>query len=100
MSYPHHLGTLQSLTRPNVLYGQEVEDDQRGTFSSVEASFQNLFEMLSYATTIVFSRPDQFQYPVIISVAAVYTAGGLYAYFLRKRRGHLFHSPHCIRAKS
>lgn len=78
---------------------QEVEDDHRGTFSAVEASFQNLFEMLSYVTTIVFSRPDQFQYPVIISVVAVYTAGGLYAYFLRKRRGHLFHAPPCICSK-
>lgn len=52
--------------------------------------------MLSFVSTIIFSRPDQFQYPVIISVAAVYTAGGLYAYFLKKRRGHLFHAPPCI----
>lgn len=55
--------------------------------------------MLSYVSTIVFFRPDQFQYPVIISVVAVYIAGGLYAYFLRQRRGHLFHAPPCIRPK-
>ncbi|KUI61452.1 Solute carrier family 40 member 1 [Cytospora mali] len=77
----------------------EVEDDHRGTFSAVEASFQNLFEMLSYLTTIIFSRPDHFQWPLLISVGAVYTAGGLYAYFLRKRRGHLFHAPPCVRHK-
>lgn len=78
----------------------EVEDDHRGTFSAVEASFQNLFEILSYVTTIIFSRPDQFQWPVVISVGAVYTAGGLYAYFLRKRRGHLFHAPRCVCIKA
>ncbi|KAK9424218.1 putative Ferroporti-1 [Seiridium unicorne] len=42
----------------------EVEADHRGTFSTVEAAFQNLFELFSYVTTIIFSRPDQFQWPV------------------------------------
>ncbi|ROW02513.1 hypothetical protein VMCG_06005 [Cytospora schulzeri] len=77
----------------------EVEDQHRGTFSAVEASFQNLFEMLSYITTIVFPRPDEFQWPFVISVGAVYTAGGMYAYFLSQRRGHLLHAPPCIRHK-
>ena len=62
----------------------------------VEASFQNLFEMLSYVSTIIFSRPDQFQWPVVISLVAVYASGGLYAFFVRKRRGHLFHAPPCM----
>ncbi|KAI6288404.1 hypothetical protein MCOR31_004246 [Pyricularia oryzae] len=74
----------------------EVESEYRGTFSTVEASFQNLFELLSYASTIVFSRPDQFQWPIVISVVAVYTAGGLYTAFVRRRRGHLFHAPPCM----
>ncbi|KAK4235868.1 Ferroporti-1 [Achaetomium macrosporum] len=73
----------------------EVEAELRGTFSTAEASFQNLFELLSYVATIVFSRPDQFQWPVVISVVAVYAAGGLYASFVRNRRGHLFHPPPC-----
>ncbi|KAJ6440691.1 iron-regulated transporter [Purpureocillium lavendulum] len=77
----------------------EVEADFRGTFSTVEAAFQNLFELLSFATTIVFSRPDQFRWPVIISTVAVYLAGGMYACFVRLRRGHLFHAPPCIRGK-
>ncbi|RYP08038.1 hypothetical protein DL765_008932 [Monosporascus sp. GIB2] len=37
----------------------EVEPEHRGSFSTVEAGFQNLFELLSYASTIIFSRPDQ-----------------------------------------
>ncbi|GAM36770.1 iron-regulated transporter [Talaromyces pinophilus] len=75
------------------LIQDEVEDSHRGEFSTTEAAFQNLFELLSYASTIVFSRPSQFQWPVAISAAAVYMAGGLYAYFVRRRRGHLFHPP-------
>ncbi|KAF7328398.1 Solute carrier family 40 protein [Mycena venus] len=69
--------------------GNIVQDSKAktgGTFSTVESSFQNLFDLLSYATTIIFSRPDQFRWPVVISVAAVYVAGGLYAFFVRKRR--------------
>ncbi|KAK0713701.1 Ferroporti-1 [Lasiosphaeria miniovina] len=71
----------------------EVEADHRGTFSALESSFQNLFELLSYAITVIFSRPDQFRFPVLVSIVAVYVSGGLYAVFVRKRRGHLFHAP-------
>ncbi|KAB5513157.1 Ferroporti-1 [Coniochaeta sp. 2T2.1] len=74
----------------------EVEAAHRGSFSTVEAAFQNLFELASYVTTIIFSRPDQFRWPVVISIAAVYVAGGLYASFVRQRRGHLFHKPACL----
>ncbi|KAL1888386.1 hypothetical protein Sste5346_009594 [Sporothrix stenoceras] len=71
----------------------EVADAHRGAFSTAEAAFQNLFEVLAYATTIVWARPDQFRWPVVVSVAAVYTASALYTMFVRRRRGHLFHSP-------
>ncbi|CAK7236887.1 hypothetical protein SCUCBS95973_009761 [Sporothrix curviconia] len=71
----------------------EVADAQRGAFSTAEAAFQNLFEVLAYATTIVWSRPEQFRWPVAVSVAAVYAASALYTAFVRQRRGHLFHSP-------
>ncbi|EOD52641.1 putative iron-regulated protein [Neofusicoccum parvum UCRNP2] len=56
-----------------------VDLDNRGAFSTVEASFQNLFELLSYVSTIVFSRPNQFQWPAVISAAAVYLAGAITA---------------------
>lgn len=78
---------------------QEVDASHRGAFSTVEASAQNFFELLSYASTIVFSRPDQFQWPVVISIAAVYAAGGLYTWYVRQTRGHLLHSPPCIKRK-
>ncbi|KAJ4418753.1 hypothetical protein N0V85_001308 [Neurospora sp. IMI 360204] len=77
----------------------EVEDDRRGIFSSVEASFQNTFDMLAWALTIIWPNPNSFQWPIVISVAAVYAAGGLFAHFLRRRRGHLLHPPACIKTK-
>jgi iron-regulated transporter 1 len=78
---------------------QEVQGDSRASFSTVEAAFQNAFELLSWALTIIWSDANSFQWPAIISVAAVYMAGGLYAYFLRKRRGHLIHPPSCLNPK-
>ena len=70
---------------------EEVEAGIRGSFSAVEASMQNGFELCSFLTTIVFSRPDQFRWPVMASCASVYAAGLLYASFVRTRRGHLVH---------
>ncbi|KAL2135137.1 hypothetical protein VTI74DRAFT_9568 [Chaetomium olivicolor] len=77
----------------------EVQGDRRGIFSTTETSFQNVFDMLSWALTIIWSNPNSFQWPVLISFAAVYIAGGLYASFLRRRRGHLIHAPSCLSPK-
>ncbi|KMU79104.1 hypothetical protein CISG_07270 [Coccidioides immitis RMSCC 3703] len=82
-----------------IIVQEEVESDHRGSFSSMEASWQSTFELCSYATTIIFSRPEQFQWPVLMSCAAVFTGGGLYTMFVRSRRGHLFHLPQCIEPK-
>lgn len=74
----------------------EVEPHVRGTFSSLEASSQNVFEMLAFLSTIVFPRPEQFKIPAAISATAVATAALLFAYFVRKRRGHLLHASRCL----
>ncbi|KAK4941726.1 hypothetical protein LTR28_008836 [Elasticomyces elasticus] len=77
----------------------EVEPDHRGSFSALEASFQNAFELLAFASTIVFPKPEQFRYPAVISAAAVASAGVLYALFVRQRRGHLLHASPCLTGK-
>jgi len=64
---------------------QEVEPENRGAFSSTEASWHNTFELLSYATTIFFSRPEQFQWPVLMSFIAVFTSCNLFAAFVKVR---------------
>ncbi|KAL2429945.1 Solute carrier family 40 member 2 [Exophiala dermatitidis] len=69
----------------------------RGSFSAVEMSLQNFFELCAFATTIAFPRPDQFRYPALVSLAALYLSAGLYAKFVRDRRGHLLHMPACLK---
>ncbi|KAJ3755648.1 iron-regulated transporter [Lentinula raphanica] len=75
---------------------QAIESDIRGTFSAVEAALQNLFELFAFASTIIFSKPEQFRWPVMMSFVAVASSGVLYASFVRMRRGHLLHLPPCI----
>ncbi|EYE91293.1 uncharacterized protein EURHEDRAFT_416541 [Aspergillus ruber CBS 135680] len=68
-----------------IIVQEGVEPENRGSFSSTEASWYNTFELLSYATTIFFSRPDQFHWPVLMSFIAVSTSCSLYAAFVRER---------------
>lgn len=68
-----------------------MEAENRGVFSSVEAAWQNAFELLAYVSTIVFSRPEQFKWPSLISAVAVASASGAYAASAYLRRGHLLH---------
>ncbi|KAE8411960.1 hypothetical protein BDV36DRAFT_272879 [Aspergillus pseudocaelatus] len=75
-----------------------VEAENRGNFSSIEAAWQNAFEIGSYISTIVFPRPDQFRWPALISITAVGIAGILYTVFARMKRGHLIHVPKWIAA--
>ncbi|CCF46797.1 hypothetical protein CH063_15439, partial [Colletotrichum higginsianum] len=56
----------------------EVEAESRGRFSTVEAAWQNAFELLSYLSTIVFFRPAQFNWPALLSVLAVTSASLAY----------------------
>ncbi|KAK4073471.1 uncharacterized protein Triagg1_5297 [Trichoderma aggressivum f. europaeum] len=70
---------------------EEVEAENRGVFSSVEAAWQNAFELLAFASTIVFSRPEDFKWPSLISTLTVASASSAYATFVYLRRGHLLH---------
>lgn len=79
-----------------IIIQDEVEPAMRGTFSSLEASFQNMFEMLAFLSTVIFPWPEQFRYPAAMSAVAVAMAALLYAYFVRSRRGHLFHRSRCL----
>ncbi|KAJ4011657.1 hypothetical protein NW752_008665 [Fusarium irregulare] len=82
-----------------VIIQEEVEAENRGAFSAVEASWQNVFEMCAYTSTIIFSSPSQFHNPTALSVTAVLFAWVLYSSFVKKRRGHLVHWPTCLSAE-
>lgn len=77
----------------------EVEEEVRGAFSAAEAACQNACEMLAYVSTMVWSRPEQFRYPVLMSAVAVWVAGGLFAKAVRTRRGHLLHIAECVKGR-
>ncbi|KAB8257920.1 hypothetical protein BDV32DRAFT_140042 [Aspergillus pseudonomiae] len=53
------------------LVQEGVDEHARARFSSTEMALQNIFELLSFATTIVFPLPEQFKYPVYISYGAI-----------------------------
>jgi solute carrier family 40 (iron-regulated transporter), member 1 len=70
---------------------EDVEAKNRGAFSTAEAAWQNAFELISYATTMIFFRPQEFRWPALISVMAVVCASSAYTLYVRLRRGHLVH---------
>ena len=60
-------------------------------------ALQNVFELLSFASTIVFPRPSQFRVPVVISFGAIVVSACCFAGYVRKERGHLLHMSKCIK---
>lgn len=72
---------------------EATPDASRMQFSSTEMACQNLFEMLSMATTAIFSRPEDFRFPVFISYAVLIASTVLFARFATKNRGMAFHIP-------
>jgi hypothetical protein len=65
-------------------------------FASSKGLIRNKL-FVARAQTIIFSKADQFQWPAVISVIAVYVARGTYMVFVRRGRGHLVHMPSCIK---
>ncbi|KAJ5757626.1 uncharacterized protein N7511_006320 [Penicillium nucicola] len=78
------------------LVQETIEEHARARFSATEMALQNVFEMLSFASTIAFPLPAQFQYPVLISSGAVTVAAICFAAYVRKERGHLLHRSRCM----
>lgn len=63
-----------------------VEASHRAVFSSVEAATQSLFELLSFAQTIVWATPETFKYPVLASTGATVLAASLFIVYAGKSR--------------
>ncbi|KAF3027943.1 hypothetical protein E8E15_000666 [Penicillium rubens] len=78
------------------LVQENIQEHARARFSATEMALQNVFEMLSFASTIAFPLPAQFVYPVMISSGAVAVAAVCFAAYVRKERGHLLHRSRCM----
>lgn len=79
-----------------LLIQNSVSSQERGQFSSTEASLQNFFELCTFAVTIIWSKPQDFKWPATISLGAMFAAMTVYARFVRLERGHLLHCPGCL----
>jgi len=77
--------TTQELTQTR------VAASQRSSFAGTEMSFVSVFELAHWVLAAVFARPEQFRYLAGMSLGAVGAAAGLYAGWVRGRRGHLLH---------
>lgn len=76
---------------------QGIPESGRGRFSATETALQNLFELTTFASTMLFPRPEQFLYPVLMSIGSVVAASACFAAFVRQRRGHLLHASKCLK---
>ncbi|KAJ8110010.1 hypothetical protein OPT61_g7030 [Boeremia exigua] len=79
------------------LVQEDAPETTRGSFSAIEMSLQNFFELLSFATTMIFYRPEDFKYPVYISAGAIALSAACFAGFVRQKRGHLLHTSKCLK---
>lgn len=82
------------------LVQEDAPEASRGSFSAVEASLQNLFELCSFATTMVWAKPGDFKWPVRVSGMVVAVAAMCFAAFVRGKRGHLLHTSRCLEKRS
>jgi iron-regulated transporter 1 len=79
------------------LVQEDAPEATRGSFSAIEMSLQNVFELLSFATTMVWWRPEDFKIPIYISAGAIATSAACFAWFVRQKRGHLLHTDRCLK---
>jgi iron-regulated transporter 1 len=64
----------------------------RNALMGLQFALQNVFDLLHYAMTIIFSKPSSFKIPVDISYAAIALSTLLYVtVYARRERGHLLH---------
>lgn len=81
------------------LVQEDAPEGSRGSFSATEAGLQNFFELISFATTMIFYKPELFKIPIYISSGAIAISAACFAGFVRQKRGHLLHTSRCLERK-
>ncbi|CAK5272924.1 unnamed protein product [Mycena citricolor] len=67
---------------------------RRNTLTAIQFTMQNVADLLKYILTMILWRPSQFQWAGLVSFLSVSSGAIVYLAYLRKERGHIFHSPH------
>ena len=79
------------------LVQEKVIEEERGVVSGVMNAMNSIMDMLHYVLVIAAPRPEHFRILTVISVGMVTLGLILYAAYVRKVRGHLFHVKDCYR---
>ena len=79
------------------LVQERVAEENRGVVGGVMNAMNSIMDMLHYVLVIAAPRPENFNILVFISLLAVGTGWVLYASYVRKIRGHFFHTQACRR---
>lgn len=63
-----------------------IKETERGKYSTVEKAMQNWAGILTFGSTVVFSKPEQFVWPALMSVSSVGVCVIIYNFFYYKLR--------------
>lgn len=77
--------TTQEITQTH------VAPEQRSSFAGTEMAFVSLFELSQWILGAIISKPEDFRWIALISTGAVGLSTGMYAFWVRRQRGHLMH---------
>ncbi|GAA6025360.1 hypothetical protein JCM11491_002746 [Sporobolomyces phaffii] len=72
---------------------QEALNDhpRKNTIMALQFSLQNLLDLVKYVVTIIFNKPSEFRWAVVVSYASVVLGALCYLVYVRNERGHLVH---------
>ena len=73
------------------LVQEKVKEEERGVVSGVMNAMNSIMDMLHYVLVIAAPRPEHFRILTVISVGMITLGLVLYAAYVHKVRGHLFH---------
>ena len=79
------------------LIQENVIEEERGVVSGVMNAMNSIMDMLHYVMVMAAPRPEHFGILTFISIGFVSLGAVLYAIYVRKVRGHLFHFGKCFR---
>ena len=79
------------------LVQERVKEEERGVVGGVMNAMNSIMDMLHYVLVIAAPRPEHFWILTVISVGMVTLGLILYAAYVHKVRGHLFHMMDCCR---
>ncbi|KAF9973777.1 hypothetical protein BGZ73_002965 [Actinomortierella ambigua] len=70
---------------------EHIENDGAGAINGWHYTMMNTFELAQFVLTMIWHDPQQYLAPALISYGCVVAGAMVYAGYLMRMRGHLFH---------